>query len=172
MIKISIVEISDVIAFKACNFARKMPKTKDIILVSIQFFLMLVYFLDLDWFSIHFIEHFLWFYLGVFGLLISGVALLQLNIHLSPFPSPKSDSKLITTGVFRYSRHPIYTGILMFMFSFSFWLGNGYKLCISFLILVLFIYKTQYEESLLQTYFEDYEKYKSKTGRFLPKLWS
>ena len=149
-----------------------MPKTKDIILVSIQFFLMLVYFLNFEWFSIDFIEHNLWFYLGICGLLISGIALLQLNFHLSPFPSPKSDSKLITNGAFRLSRHPIYTGILIFMFSFAFWLGDGYRLCISLLVLGLFIYKTSYEESLLEHYFQDYKEYKSKTGRFFPKLWS
>lgn len=147
-----------------------MPKIKDFILVSIQLFLMLVYFLNFNWFSIGFIEHYVWFYLGLLGLLISIIALLQLNIHLSPFPTPKPNSKLITNGVFKLSRHPIYTGILIFMFCFSFWLGDGYKLCISVLIFLLFTYKSKYEESLLEIAFEDYKAYKSKTGRFFPKF--
>lgn len=147
-----------------------MPKVKDLLLVSIQFFLMLVYFLEVNWFSIAFIEHYIWFYIGLFGIGISVIALLQMNIHLSPFPSPKANSKLITNGVFKFSRHPIYTGILVFMFSFSFWLGDGYKLCISLALLALFYYKTTYEESLLENTFEDYTTYKSKTGRFFPKF--
>lgn len=147
-----------------------MPKLKDILLVLVQFLLMLVFFLDVNWFSISFIEHHIWFYLGLLGLAMSAVALLQMNIHLSPFPTPKANSKLITNGVFKFSRHPIYTGILMFMFSFSFWLGDGYKLGISLAILVLFYYKTSYEEGLLENTFEEYKDYKSKTGRFLPKL--
>lgn len=147
-----------------------MPKTKDVILVTIQLFLMLIYFLNFNWFAISFIEHFIWFYLGLVGLAISTIALLQLNIHLSPFPTPKPNSKLITNGVFKFSRHPIYTGILIFMFSFSFWLGDGYKFCISLAILALFYYKSQYEEALLEDAFEYYEIYKSKTGRFFPKF--
>lgn len=147
-----------------------MPKTKDVILVTIQLFLMLIYFLNFNWFSISFIEHFIWFYLGLVGLAISVVALLQLNVHLSPFPTPKPNLKLITNGVFKFSRHPIYTGILIFMFSFSFWLGDGYKFCISLAILALFYYKSQYEEALLEDAFEGYKAYKSKTGRFFPKF--
>ncbi|MBZ9779233.1 isoprenylcysteine carboxylmethyltransferase family protein [Psychroflexus sp. CAK8W] len=147
-----------------------MPKLKDVVLVSIQFFLMLVYFLNVEWFSLNFMEHFIWFYLGVLGVAISGIALLQLNVNLSPFPTPKANSKLITNGVFKISRHPIYTGILIFMFSFSFWLGDGYKLSVSLAILALFYYKTRYEESLLENTFEDYKFYKSKTGRFFPKF--
>lgn len=147
-----------------------MPKTKDVILVAIQFFLMLVYFLNVNWFSISFIEHFIWLYPGIFGVVISGIALLQLNFQLSPFPTPKPNSKLITKGVFKWSRHLIYTGILIFMFCFSFWLGDGYKLCVSLSTLALFYYKTRYEESLLENSFKDYKAYKSKVGRFFPKF--
>jgi protein-S-isoprenylcysteine O-methyltransferase Ste14 len=146
-----------------------MPKTKDILLVSVQFFFMLVYFLDFNWFSIPYIEHYIWFYIGLLGVAISTIALLQLNIHLSPFPTPKPNSKLLTKGVFKFSRHPIYSGILIFMFSFSFWLGEGYKLCVSLAILGLFFYKSKYEESLLENTFDNYKAYKSKVGRFFPK---
>lgn len=147
-----------------------MPKIKDIILVAVQFLLVLAYFLDIQWFSISVMEHFVWFYLGIVGVVIAVIALLQLNFQLSPFPTPKPNSKLITKGVFKWSRHPIYTGILIFMFSFSFWLGDAYKLCISLAILVLFYYKTNYEESLLESMFDDYKAYKTKTGRFFPKF--
>ncbi|NEV93620.1 isoprenylcysteine carboxylmethyltransferase family protein [Psychroflexus sp. YR1-1] len=147
-----------------------MPKIKDISLVAVQFLLILAFFLDIQWFSIRFMEHFVWFYLGMLGVVITVAALLQMNFHLSPFPTPKPNSKLITTGAYRLSRHPMYTGILIFMFSFSFWLGDGYKLCVSLAILVLFYYKTNYEESLLESMFDDYKAYKSKTGRFYPKF--
>jgi protein-S-isoprenylcysteine O-methyltransferase Ste14 len=130
-----------------------MPKIKDIVLVSIQLFLMLAFFLDVKWFSIDVLEHFAWFYVGLAGVALSAIALLQMNVHLSPFPTPKSDSKLITNGVFKFCRHPIYSGILIFMFSFSFWLGEGFKL-----------------EEMLKAIFPNYEAYSSKTGRFLPQL--
>lgn len=147
-----------------------MPKIKDILFVTLQLFLMLVYFLNFDWFSISFIEHYVWFYIGLVGVAFSVIALLQLNVHLSPFPTPKPNSKLITNGVFKLSRHPVYSGILLFMFCFSFWLGSGYKFCISIAILALFFYKTKYEEALLEDTFDEYKAYKSKTGRFFPKF--
>ena len=147
-----------------------MPKLKDVILVSIQLFLMLAFFLNVKWFLIDVLVHFVWFYVGLAGVALSTIALLQMNVHLSPFPTPKSDSKLITTGVFKFCRHPIYSGILIFMFSFSFWLGEGFKLFISFLLLVLFYYKSTYEEKMLKAVFPNYEAYSSKTGRFLPKF--
>jgi protein-S-isoprenylcysteine O-methyltransferase Ste14 len=98
------------------------------------------------------------------------VALLQLNTNLSPFPTPLSNAQLVTSGVFKISRHPIYTGILIFMFSISLWLGDGYKLSISLLTLTVFYFKSSYEESLLEATFKDYKIYKRKTGRFLPKF--
>jgi protein-S-isoprenylcysteine O-methyltransferase Ste14 len=57
------------------------------------------------------------------------------------------------------------------MFSFSLWLGDGFKLCISIVTLSFFYYKSSYEESLLETAFEAYDRYKKKTGRFLPKFY-
>lgn len=147
-----------------------MPKVKDIVLVSIQLFLMLAFFLNVKWFSIDVLEHFVWFYVGLAGVAFSAIALLQMNVHLSPFPTPKPDSKLITNGVFKFCRHPIYSGILIFMFSFSFWLGEGFKLLISLLLLVLFYYKSTYEEEMLKAIFPNYEAYSSKTGRFFPKF--
>jgi len=56
------------------------------------------------------------------------------------------------------------------MFSFSLWLGDGFKLCISIVTLFLFYYKSSYEESLLETAFETYGGYKKRAGRFLPKF--
>jgi len=147
-----------------------MLKIKDIVLVSTQLFLMLAFFLDVKWFSIDVLEHFAWFYVGLAGVALSAIALLQMNVHLSPFPTPKSDSKLITNGVFKFCRHPIYSGILIFMFSFSFWLGEGFKLFISLLLFVLFYYKSIYEEEMLKAIFPNYEAYSSKTGRFFPKF--
>ena len=54
-----------------------------------------------------------------FGLSLMALAALQLNRNLSPFPSPKKKSRLITSGAYKYVRHPIYTG-----FSFRFRLGD------------------------------------------------
>jgi len=148
-----------------------MLKLKDFVLVILQFICLISFFLNITWFKIEVLEHFVWFYIGLVGVVLIVIALLQLNINLSPFPPPKVDSKLITNGAFKYIRHPIYSGILIFMFSFSLWLGDGFKLFISIVTLLLFYYKSSYEESLLETAFEAYDGYKKRAGRFLPKFY-
>ncbi|MEP0264438.1 isoprenylcysteine carboxylmethyltransferase family protein [Dokdonia sp.] len=110
------------------------------------------------------------FVTSIFGSLLVVIALLQLNKNLSPFPSPKSDTQLIKNGIYTYIRHPIYTGILGIVVGYSFFSGSGYRFLITLLLLVLFIYKSRYEEKRLLLVFKDYLDYKKKTGRFLPKI--
>jgi len=100
------------------------------------------------------------------------VALLQLNTKLSPFPSPRNNSVLIENGLFKYIRHPIYTGIILLLFGFGLFFNSFYKISVTLLLFVLFYYKTEYEEDRLSLKFSDYSAYKKKAGRFFPKFKS
>lgn len=106
----------------------------------------------------------------ILGLAIILIAILQLNKNLSPFPTPKSGSQLIQNGLYKYIRHPIYTGILLLFLGYSIYATSGYKLLITFLAFVLFAYKSRYEEKRLTLVFEEYAAYKKRTGRFFPKF--
>jgi len=105
---------------------------------------------------------------AIFGATIIILALLQLNKNLSPFPTPKKNTALLQNGLFKYIRHPIYTGIILFFTGYSVYQNSFYKLAISMLILVLFYFKSNYEEQRLEQNFPDYKLYKSKTGKFFP----
>ncbi len=104
------------------------------------------------------------------GLLLILFAFLQLNTNLSPFPSPKQGAKLVTSGVFAFARHPIYSGILFMAFGLSIWFSSGYKLIISFLLFLVFYLKSRYEEERLVHRFPKYVIYRRETGRFFPKF--
>ncbi len=106
--------------------------------------------------------------IGVVGVLFCILAVLQLNTKLSPFPSPKEGSALITSGVFGLVRHPIYGGILLGLLGLSLYCESGYKLGVVVLLLVLFYFKSSYEEQRLAIVFKEYGVYKLKTKRFLP----
>jgi protein-S-isoprenylcysteine O-methyltransferase Ste14 len=99
----------------------------------------------------------------VFGI----VALLQLNTNLSPFPSPLASGKLITNGVFRVSRHPIYTALVFSGFGYAIYQPSLYKVLITLILLTLFYYKSVYEEKLLRNKFPEYRDYKKITRRFI-----
>lgn len=147
------------------------PK-KDKIFVGLQLLLFIAYLLEVEMlmFRISGNMHKLALFCGGIGLVLVLVALLQLKTSLSPFPSPKKGTKLITGGVFVFARHPIYAGILFMAFGISVWLGSGYKLIISVLLYLLFFLKSRYEEQLLQETFPEYVEYKKHTGRFFPKF--
>lgn len=79
---------------------------------------------------------------------------------------------VITTGVFRIVRHPIYTGAILFylaailstlsLVTMAFWL----------VIVAFYIYISRYEERILAEAFgNDYLEYRKKTGMLFPKLF-
>jgi protein-S-isoprenylcysteine O-methyltransferase Ste14 len=103
------------------------------------------------------------------GFALITVAILQLNKNISPFPTPKQGSQLIQSGVFKYIRHPIYTGILLVAFCIAICNGSVWQCTTSFLLLILFYFKSSYEEKKLSKVFFEYNNYKQKAGRFLPK---
>lgn len=147
-------------------------KAKDIVYVGIQFLLFAGYLFEVTKLRFEMPE-FIQFILLPFivaGIAIILISFFQLNKNLSPFPSPKENSELITTGLFSRIRHPIYSGILLLAFSFALYQNSGFKILISFFLLILFYFKTGYEEKLLSLKFPEYKNHKMNTGRFFPKI--
>lgn len=102
------------------------------------------------------------------GAIICSIAVLQLNSNLPPFPTPRTGSSLITNGVYSHIRHPIYSGILLGLLGLSLYYQSLYKIGVVILLLVLFYFKTSYEEQRLARVFKEYANYKAKTKRFVP----
>jgi len=149
----------------------KLP-LKDYLFVGIQFVLFTIYLLKIKLFSFQLPE-----FITVSGMIICclGViililALLQLNKNLSPFPSPKSNSELIQAGLYKYIRHPIYTGILLMLLGSGVYQISSYKIGITLILSILFYFKSKYEEQKLTLKYSNYTEYEKVTGRFFPKL--
>lgn len=145
--------------------------SKDFLFVSIQFLLFAMYLFDFfpkidipDFYT------YLGLFFAIFGILISIISLANLDKNLTVFPTPKQNSELITNGLYKLSRHPIYTGILFFVFGFAIFWQSYYKLFISVLLLILFYLKTLYEEKQLSKKFPEYVHYQKIVGRFIPKI--
>ncbi len=147
----------------------KSRKNEEYILFGGQMLLMLGYILPVSFLKFQ-LPYLLKPILGFFaccGILFNLIALWQLRDFISPFPSPRTNTLLLTKGIFKYSRHPIYTGILLSYFSYALFEGNTFKLVITFLLLLLFLVKSSYEERLLSARFSSYHHYKNNTRRFL-----
>jgi protein-S-isoprenylcysteine O-methyltransferase Ste14 len=144
---------------------------KDNLFVGIQFLLFGLFFLqpDMEYFIPEFIK---WPGLLIFlmGGVIAFISIIQLNRNLTAFPTPKEKAFLYTGGLYRFARHPIYTGVILIFFGLTLYWLSIYKLLITFGLMILFYFKTDYEEKQLLEKYKDYDDYKNKTGRFFPKL--
>jgi protein-S-isoprenylcysteine O-methyltransferase Ste14 len=149
-----------------------MKKTSsDYIYVGIQFILFVVYMIPITeiTFATGSVLDLIGITLLTLGISIGLLSVIQLNKNLSPFPTPITGGELIETGLYKYIRHPIYTGILSTLLGYGLYSGSGYKIFITITLLVLFFYKSKYEEKKLSSVFSEYPEYMKKTGRFLPK---
>jgi protein-S-isoprenylcysteine O-methyltransferase len=95
-----------------------------------------------------------------------------LGRHLIPGLAVFRDHVLVTSGPFRWVRHPLYSGAL------ALWLGAGLG-TLNWLLLALWplfvaaiIRELPTEERMLRAKFgAPYEAYAARTGRLLPRLW-
>ncbi|GGD28395.1 MULTISPECIES: methyltransferase family protein [Flavobacterium] len=145
--------------------------SKDYIFVFIQFLLFGAY--TFDFFQPLAIPNYLATFgmvIAIIGFMIALLTVFELKTNLTVFPSPTEKAVLLTQGFFRYSRHPIYSGILMFAFGFALYKYSIYKLIVGSLLLIWFYLKSTYEEKQLAQKFNSYKEYQEKVGRFFPKL--
>lgn len=87
---------------------------------------------------------------------------------LNPF-HPEKTQALLTTGIYRISRNPMYFSLLLALLAYFFCLGNLFTLC----VIVTFVYLlTEYqikrEEKVLLTLFpKQYKKYQEEVHRWI-----
>ena len=106
--------------------------------------------------------------MAALGIILAFIALIQIRKSLSPFPTPLPNAQLITRGIFKYIRHPIYSGIILAGLGYALYTDSLYRAFITALLYVLFYFKSRYEEKLLGQKFPDYQDYQKATGRFWP----
>lgn len=149
------------------------PAPKDIFYVFLQILLFITYLFRIA--SLDFHVSSLFQFAGL-ALSLTGIALIivsskTLKKNLTPFPSPKDTGTLITTGVYKYIRHPIYTGILFTTAGYGVYSENTLRLFVFIELLILFISKAAYEETMLNKKFPQYKSYKTRTAALFPGIY-
>ena len=92
----------------------------------------------------------------------------EIKTTISPL-EPNRTTSLVNTGIYGYTRNPMYLGLLLMLFSTALFLKNP----ICFLIIplfILFITRNQIlpeEESLDNIFREEYKNYKKKVRRWI-----
>jgi protein-S-isoprenylcysteine O-methyltransferase Ste14 len=145
-------------------------KTKGNVLVAIQFSLIAVILLMAsDEVNVP------WIYVGgvLFiapGIIILVISFKNLGRSLTANPVPLDKGKLVETGIYKYVRHPIYTGLLLAMLGSVVQSMAIVKFFVWLALLALLTYKAKFEEGLLAKKYPGYVEYMKRTGRFVPRL--
>lgn len=105
--------------------------------------------------------------LGIVLILISAYGIRQ---SLTAMPVPKINGHLQIHGLYTYMRHPMYTGVLLLSLGIALNSCSLLKFGLVLSLLLLFIFKARFEESLLAKKYPNYDAYKAKTAMFIPGL--
>ena len=87
------------------------------------------------------------------------------------FGTARDKPEVISSGVFRIVRHPIYTGAILFYLGAILMTMSIASVALWVLIIGFYVSISKYEERILKEAFgNDYLEYKKKTGMLFPKL--
>lgn len=106
------------------------------------------------------------------GWLAIFVSAFNIRTVLTAEPLPKQNGKLSTHGLYKYVRHPMYSGVLLLSLGIAIASGSLVKYLLVLTLLILFYYKSRYEEKYLSAQYPEYGKYAKKTPRFVPFIKS
>jgi protein-S-isoprenylcysteine O-methyltransferase Ste14 len=96
------------------------------------------------------------------------------NAYLTPTVRLQEERghMVVSTGPYRWVRHPMYTGFHLFFLGTPLLLGSVYGLVLSFMLIGLFVRRAVLEERFLRRALPGYDAYAAKvTSRFIPHLW-
>ncbi|MEM7342348.1 MAG: isoprenylcysteine carboxylmethyltransferase family protein [Actinomycetota bacterium] len=105
----------------------------------------------------------------VLGVVLVAAASLRLGRALTATPVPTRDGELITHGLYRYVRHPIYSGVLLAVVGLTIRSGSLITLAVAVTTVVFFVVKATWEEQRLAERYEGYAAYAASTPRFVPR---
>jgi protein-S-isoprenylcysteine O-methyltransferase Ste14 len=108
--------------------------------------------------------------IGSAGVLVALAAGLRLGRSLTPLPNPKDDGVLVTQGLYRYVRHPIYTGVLLMALGFVAWGASLWHIVGWVWLWLILSLKVSVEEKMLKARYGEYEAYSTHTGRLVPRM--
>ena len=92
---------------------------------------------------------------------------------ITPTSATRKQHTLVTSGPYRWVRHPLYTVGSSLFIAFGMMADNWFIAGLGILTFILMAVRTPKEEAnLIEKFGDEYREYMKRTGRFLPKLGS
>lgn len=114
-----------------------------------------------------------WLGVGLGVICVIGVYWLFSSIGsgITPTGATRKEHKLVTNGIYKYIRHPLYTFGSSLFISFGMMADNWFIALLGILAFIAMAIRTPKEEAnLIEKFGDEYREYMKRTGRFLPKL--
>ena len=150
------------------NFDTKIRSSKkEFLLVISQFIIISLHLIKFNLFNQKLIQgefltlNYISNFLITLSLIIIVFSMKELWKSLSPMPRPKENSKLITSGIYRLFRHPMYYSLIIISFSFFLKSLTIYNLILIILLTFIISNKIKIEEEYLTKKFHNYISYKN-----------
>jgi len=142
----------------------------EIILVFLQFFIISLHFFQWEFipqkqiFQASPFSYFLGLLIIIIALIIMLVSIKDLGRNLSPFPRPINNSNLVTTGIYRFTRHPMYYSLIFISIGFFIIKLSIYYLFLTISLALIIKFKIALEEKYLMNKFKNYLLYKNEVN--------
>ena len=139
----------------------------EIILVFLQFFIISLHFFQWEFIpqkqiiQVSPLSYLLGFLIIIISFIILLAAIKDLGKNLSPFPRPINNSNLVTTGIYRFTRHPMYYSLILISFGVFITKLSIYYLFLSISLGLIIKFKITLEEQYLNNKFKNYLLYKN-----------
>ncbi len=128
----------------------------------------------MNWSKIGLPESIRWLGVGIGVLCTLGIYWLFSSIGsgITPTSATRKEHKLVTRGIYRWIRHPLYTIGSSFIISFGIMADNWFIAAFGILAFILMASRTPKEEAnLIEKFGDEYREYMKRTGRYLPRLF-
>ena len=139
----------------------------EIILVFLQFFIISLHFFKWEFIpqkqiiQVSPFSYLLGILIIIIAFIIMLIAIKDLGRNLSPFPRPMKNSNLVTKGIYRFTRHPMYYSLIFISFGFFITKLSIYYLFLSISLGLIIKFKIALEEKYLNNKFKNYLLYKN-----------
>jgi len=139
----------------------------EIILVILQFFIIILHFFQWELIpqkqiiQVSTLSYLVGFLIIIIALIILIVAIKDLGRNLSPFPRPIKNSNLVTSGIYRFTRHPMYYSLIFISIGVFIIKLSIYYLFLTTSLALIIKFKIALEEKYLINKFKNYLLYKN-----------
>jgi protein-S-isoprenylcysteine O-methyltransferase Ste14 len=139
----------------------------ELILVFLQFFIISLHFFQWEFIpqkqiiQVSIFSSLLGYLIIIIAFIILLVSIKDLGGNLSPFPRPIKNSNLVTKGIYRFARHPMYYSLIFISFGVFIIKLSIYYLFLSISMGLIIRCKIVLEEQYLNKKYKNYLLYKN-----------